>query len=56
MDVPVIGNGDVTGIESAKKMISETGCDGVAIGRAARGNPWIFRELSAGKEYIPFFL
>lgn len=53
VDVPVIGNGDVTGIESAKKMISETGCDGVAIGRAARGNPWIFRELSAGKEYIP---
>ncbi len=51
--IPVIGNGDVTGIESAQKMIEITGCDGVAVGRAARGNPWIFRELSLGKAYIP---
>ena len=53
VDVPVIGNGDVTGIESAKRMIEATGCDGVAIGRAARGNPWVFRELSEGTEYKP---
>lgn len=53
VDVPVIGNGDVSGIASARKMLEETGCDGVAIGRAARGNPWVFRELSEETEYRP---
>ena len=43
--IPVIGNGDVTGPESAKKLVEETGCDGIMIGRACRGNPWIFREI-----------
>lgn len=43
--IPVIGNGDVTDGESALRMMKETGCDGVAIGRAARGNPFIFREV-----------
>lgn len=52
-EVKVIGNGDVTGINSAREMLRVTGCDGVAIGRAARGNPWIFKELSAGREYRP---
>ncbi len=44
--IPVIGNGDVTDCVSAKAMLDETGCDGIMIGRAARGNPWIFKEIS----------
>ncbi len=44
--IPVIGNGDITDALSAKKMIEETGCDGIMIGRACRGNPWIFREIT----------
>ena len=43
--IPVIGNGDVVGAEYAKALIEATGCDGVMIGRAAQGNPWIFREV-----------
>ncbi|HAG68901.1 MAG TPA: tRNA dihydrouridine synthase DusB [Lachnospiraceae bacterium] len=47
LSVPVIGNGDVRDLKSAEHMMSCTGCDAVAIGRAAMGNPWIFRELNA---------
>lgn len=43
--IPVIGNGDVTDGPSARALMEETGCAAVAIGRAAWGNPWIFKEV-----------
>ncbi len=43
--IPVIGNGDVTSGEKAIAMQTQTGCDGIMIGRGAQGNPWIFSEL-----------
>ena len=45
--IPVIASGDVTDAASGMSMLDETGCDMVMIGRAALGNPWIFRELDA---------
>lgn len=45
VSIPVIGNGDVVDIESAKKMFEYTGCDAIMIGRGVLGNPWLIREL-----------
>lgn len=46
VSIPVIGNGDVVDCESAKRLMDETGCDGIMIGRASRGNPWIFKQIT----------
>lgn len=46
VSIPVFGNGDVTDGKSAEALLKQTGCDGVMIGRAVRGNPWIFREIN----------
>lgn len=57
VQIPVIGNGDVRCVQDAVKMMNDTGCDMVMIGRGALGNPWIFREIngyfSTGMRIMP---
>lgn len=45
VSIPVIGNGDVVDADSAEKLAAATGCDGIMIGRAVRGNPWLFKQI-----------
>lgn len=45
VSIPVLGNGDVDSPQKAKVLFEETGCDGIMIGRGARGNPWLFKQI-----------
>ena len=47
-DIPVLGNGDIWAAEDALKMVEQTGCDGVVVGRGCQGRPWLFSDLVAG--------
>jgi tRNA-dihydrouridine synthase B len=53
VSVPVMGNGGIATIDDVRRMKAETGCDVVMLGRAAHGNPWIFRSLLAGRDLPP---
>lgn len=51
VNIPVIGNGDIKSIKDANEIFETTGVDGIMIGRASLGNPWIFKEVIEQKEY-----
>nr|WP_245527737.1 tRNA dihydrouridine synthase DusB [Aeromicrobium marinum] len=56
VSIPVLGNGDVWEAADALRMVRETGCDGVVVGRGCLGRPWLFRDLAAaftGEETVP---
>ena len=51
--IPVVGNGDIFTAQDAMDMMKQTGCAAVAVGRGAKGNPWIFREIKAALDGKP---
>ncbi|HWE89144.1 MAG TPA: tRNA dihydrouridine synthase DusB [Pseudonocardiaceae bacterium] len=51
--IPVLGNGDIFAAEDALKMVEQTGCDGVVVGRGCLGRPWLFRDLRAAFAGLP---
>lgn len=46
VSIPVIGNGDISNPADAKRLMEETGCDGIMIGRGVQGNPWLFHQIN----------
>jgi len=54
VDIPVIGNGDISSAQDAQKMLNETGCDGIMVARAAQGNVWIFKEILCALTGVPY--
>ncbi|WP_029253663.1 tRNA dihydrouridine synthase DusB [Paraoerskovia marina] len=52
-EIPVLGNGDIWSAEDAVRMVEETGCDGVVVGRGCQGRPWLFADLQAAFEGRP---
>ena len=53
VSIPVLANGDVASADDALRLLEETGCDGVMVGRAALGNPWLFEQIAAALEGRP---
>ncbi len=53
LDIPVLGNGDIWQASDAVRMVAETGCDGVVVGRGCLGRPWLFAELAAAFDGRP---
>jgi nifR3 family TIM-barrel protein len=53
LDIPVLGNGDIWEADDALRMVAETGCDGVVVGRGCLGRPWLFGDLAAAFEGRP---
>ncbi len=52
-DIPVLGNGDIWSAEDAIRMVEQTGCDGVVVGRGCQGRPWLFADLAAAFAGLP---
>ena len=51
--IPVFGNGDICDAQTARRMLDETGCAGLVIGRAALADPWVFQRIRAGLNAVP---